>query len=89
MEPPAMDFIESLGALTLDHRLKRIMHHLLENAEEMYKALQLPFRPRWASTYLLLLEAQPCIYVLDFQKTGPFLPPQQLHPDLYIDFCQD
>src|SRR4051794_41933586 len=49
-----MDFIKELGALTLDHRFKRLMQRLLDEAEAIYRALELPVRPRWASTLLLL-----------------------------------
>ncbi|HKP28630.1 MAG TPA: MarR family transcriptional regulator [Gemmatimonadales bacterium] len=49
-----MDFIEELGALALDHRLRRMMDTLLSTAEEVYRARGLEFRPRWTSTYLLL-----------------------------------
>src|SRR3954471_4745937 len=49
-----MDFVKELGALTLDHRFKRLMQRLLDEAEAIYRALELPVRPRWASTLLLL-----------------------------------
>jgi len=49
-----VDFIEELGALTLDHRLRRLMEILLDTAEAVYEAQGLGFRPRWTSTYLLL-----------------------------------
>ncbi len=48
------DFVESLGALTLDHRFKRMMHRLLGEADEIYRALGLPIKGRWCSTLLLL-----------------------------------
>ena len=50
------DFVESLGALTLDHRFKRMMHRLLGEADEIYRALGLPIKSRWCSTLLLLEE---------------------------------
>jgi DNA-binding MarR family transcriptional regulator len=52
------DFVESLGALTLDHRFKRMMHRLLAEADDIYRALDLPIKARWCSTLLLLEEEQ-------------------------------
>jgi DNA-binding MarR family transcriptional regulator len=52
----AMDYLRQHGALVLDHRFRRLSEHLLKTAEEIYLALGLPFRARWASTYLLLEE---------------------------------
>jgi DNA-binding MarR family transcriptional regulator len=49
-----MDFVAQLGGLTLDHRFKRLMQRLLDEAETVYHALDLPIKPRWASTLLLL-----------------------------------
>jgi DNA-binding MarR family transcriptional regulator len=49
-----VDFVTQLGALTLDHRFKRLMQRLLDEAEAVYAALGLPLRPRWVSTLLLL-----------------------------------
>lgn len=54
-----MDYVRQLGALVLDHRFRRIMEQLLRAGEDCYTALELPFRARWASTYLLLEEAGP------------------------------
>lgn len=54
-----MDYVRQLGALVLDHRFRRLTEHFLRVGEECYDALQLPFRPRWASTYLLLEESGP------------------------------
>ena len=54
-----MDYIASLGALTLDHRLKRVMNHLLSEAERVYQMLDLPFKSKWVSTYLLLADDAP------------------------------
>ena len=48
------DFVEGLGALVLDHRLKRLMQRLLDAAAELYEAQGVPFKPRWVSTFLLL-----------------------------------
>ncbi len=52
-----MDYIRHLGALVLDHRFRRLTEHFLRVGEECYEALGLPFRARWASTYLLLEES--------------------------------
>jgi DNA-binding MarR family transcriptional regulator len=49
-----MDWIRELGVLALDHRCRRMTETLLRTAEEVYRALGLEFRPRWASTFLLL-----------------------------------
>lgn len=49
-----MDYVRQLGALVLDHRFRRLTEHFLKAGEECYEALALPFRARWASTYLLL-----------------------------------
>ncbi|HJU75398.1 MAG TPA: S41 family peptidase [Gemmatimonadaceae bacterium] len=49
-----MDYIGQLGALVLDHRFRRLTEHFLRVGEECYAELQLPFRARWASTFLLL-----------------------------------
>lgn len=49
-----MDHIESLGILVLDHRFKRLCEKLLDEAREVYQELNLPVKPRWTSTYLLL-----------------------------------
>ncbi len=54
-----MDYIRHLGALVLDHRFRRLTEHFLRVGEECYEALGLPFRARWASTYLLLEESGP------------------------------
>ena len=48
------DFVESLGALTLDHRFKRMLARLLAEADDVYRALGLPIKARWCSTLLLL-----------------------------------
>ncbi len=54
-----MDYIEKLGALVLDHRFKRMMNRLLSESERIYKARGLDFKPRWASTTLLLSQEGP------------------------------
>ena len=54
---PKPDFIESLGSLTLAHRLKRMVQRLLDESAEIHERLGLPIKPRWGST-LLLLEAE-------------------------------
>jgi DNA-binding MarR family transcriptional regulator len=54
-----VDYLRRLGALVLDHRFRRLTEHFLRVGEECYAALQLPFRARWASTYLLLEESGP------------------------------
>ena len=53
------DFIQELGILVLDHRLKRLMNRLLEAAEQVYEARGIDFKARWVSTYRLLAEASP------------------------------
>ena len=59
-----MDFVTELGALTLDHRFKRMMQRLLDEAEALYRSLDLPIKPRWVST-LLLLEKHGPLAVMD------------------------
>ena len=54
-----MDYVRHLGALVLDHRFRRLTEHFLRVGEECYRALDLSFRARWASTYLLLEESGP------------------------------
>ena len=54
---PEPDFVESLGTLVLAHRLKRTMLRLMEESAETHRRLDLPVKPRWIST-LLLLEAE-------------------------------
>ncbi|HEV8365637.1 MAG TPA: MarR family winged helix-turn-helix transcriptional regulator, partial [Gemmatimonadaceae bacterium] len=54
-----MDYVRHLGALVLDHRFRRLSENFLRTGEECYGALDLPFRARWASTYLLLEESGP------------------------------
>jgi DNA-binding MarR family transcriptional regulator len=51
-----MDFVNSLGALTLARRFYRMMNRLLDGHEAVYQALGLPIKPRWISTLLLLHE---------------------------------
>ena len=53
------DFVESMGALTLAHRFKRMMSRLLQEARIVYRELDVPIQPRWCSTLLLLHEAGP------------------------------
>lgn len=50
------DFVESLGALTFDHRFKRMLQRLLGEADDIYRSLGLPIKARWCSTLLLLEE---------------------------------
>jgi DNA-binding MarR family transcriptional regulator len=54
-----VDYVRHLGALVIDHRFRRLTDHFLRVGEECYEALDLPFRARWASTYLLLEESGP------------------------------
>ena len=54
-----MDYLRQLGALVLDHRFRRLTEQFLRAGEDCYAALELPFRARWASTYLLLEESGP------------------------------
>src|SRR5262245_38776874 len=54
-----MDFVKSLGALTLAHRFYRLMNRLLDAHEAVYRSLGLPIKPRWVSTLLLLHEHGP------------------------------
>ena len=54
-----MDFVESFGALTLDHRFKRLMHRLLDGANEVYATLGFPFKPRWQSTFSMIADFGP------------------------------
>jgi DNA-binding MarR family transcriptional regulator len=49
-----MDFVTSLGALTLAHRFHRMMNRFLDAHEAVYRSLGLPIKPRWISTLLLL-----------------------------------
>lgn len=49
-----MDFVQSLGGLTLAHRFYRMMNRLLDAHEAVYESLGLPVKPRWISTLLLL-----------------------------------
>ena len=53
------DYIQDLGMLVLDHRLKRLMLRLLEGAEQLYDALDFGFKPRWVSTYKSLATDAP------------------------------
>ncbi len=68
------DFVASLGALTLDHRFKRLMNRLLLEAETLYADLDLPLKPRWCST-LQLLESRGSLAVgeiaSELQMTSP------------------
>lgn len=48
------DYINQLGILALDHRLKRLMKQLLAAAEYVYEAQGVSFRARWMPTYMLL-----------------------------------
>ncbi len=54
-----MDYVKSLGALTLAHRFKRIMNRLIEDVDEVYQELGIPFKQRWTSTVHLLHEQAP------------------------------
>jgi DNA-binding MarR family transcriptional regulator len=54
-----MDFVRALGPLALDHRSRRVSELLLRTAEEVYRELGLPFRPRWTSTFLLVDQEGP------------------------------
>ena len=54
-----MDYVESFGALTLDHRFKRLMHSLLDQANAVYETLGYPFKPRWQSTFSMIAEEGP------------------------------
>jgi len=51
-----MDHIHSLGLRVLPHRLHRLVQRLLAEGEAAYEALELPFKPRWLSTYCYLDE---------------------------------
>jgi DNA-binding MarR family transcriptional regulator len=62
-----MDFINQLGALMLDHRFKRMMQRLLDEAEAIYSVLNIPIKPRWVST-LLLLEKHGPVAVMDIAE---------------------
>jgi len=48
------EFLRQLGPLVLDHRFRRMVETLVQTAEDIYERLGIPFRARWASTYLLL-----------------------------------
>lgn len=61
------DFVESLGALTLDHRFKRMMTRLLGEADDIYRELGLPIKSRWCST-LLLLEREGSLTVTELAE---------------------
>ena len=54
MSSDQADFVRELGALVLDHRLKRLMRRLLDEAEAVYESDGVSFKPRWVSTFLLL-----------------------------------
>jgi DNA-binding MarR family transcriptional regulator len=54
-----MDFVKTLGALTLAHRFYRMMNRLLEAHETVYASLDLPIKARWISTLLMLHEHGP------------------------------
>jgi DNA-binding MarR family transcriptional regulator len=62
-----MDFVKSLGALTLAHRFHRMMNRLLDEHEAVYRSLGLPIKPRWIST-LLLLEGHGPLAVTDIAE---------------------
>ena len=53
------DFITELGALVIDHRLRRIVDHLLDAQAQLYAEESIAFEPRWTSTFLLLEEKGP------------------------------
>lgn len=46
--------VRQLGSVVLARRLKRLAVTLLEGADEAYRALGIPFEPRWTSTYQTL-----------------------------------
>ncbi len=48
------DFITELGALVIDHRLRRIVDKLLSEQARVYADEGMTFEPRWTSTFLLL-----------------------------------
>ena len=53
------DYITRLGSLVIDHRLRRILDHLLEAQAQVYAQEDIHFEPRWTSTFLLLEEEGP------------------------------
>jgi DNA-binding MarR family transcriptional regulator len=53
------DYIRNLGELVLDHRFRRMMDVLLKEADRIYRAVDLPFKAKWASTYRILLSEGP------------------------------
>ena len=53
------DYISSFGALTLDHRFKRLMNYLLDQANAVYQEFGVPFRSRWQSTFTLIAQEGP------------------------------
>src|SRR5204863_7483807 len=53
------DYITSLGSLVIDHRLRRIVDHLLDAQAQVYADEQIAFEPRWTSTFLLLEQDGP------------------------------
>jgi hypothetical protein len=48
------DFVAELGMLVVDHRLRRIVDRLLAAQADVYAEQEIPFEPRWTSTFLLL-----------------------------------
>ncbi|MHC4990965.1 MAG: MarR family winged helix-turn-helix transcriptional regulator [Planctomycetota bacterium] len=49
-----LDYLPQLGMLVLDHRLKRLMLRLINDAQIVYDSQGLDFNARWVSTYCLL-----------------------------------
>ena len=56
---PKTDYITELGALALASRLRRLLHRLQSDGEQVYRSLNLHFKPKWFPVLHLLLNRSP------------------------------
>ncbi|HUV29826.1 MAG TPA: MarR family transcriptional regulator [Acidobacteriota bacterium] len=53
------DYIAELGALALASRLRRFLHRLQSDGEQVYQSLNLDFKPKWCPILHLLSNCSP------------------------------
>jgi DNA-binding MarR family transcriptional regulator len=56
---PETDYIARLGASALASRLRRLLHRLHSDGEQVYRDLNLDFKPKWFPFLHLLLKRSP------------------------------
>lgn len=54
-----VDYIAELDALAIASRLRRLLHRLISDAEQVYKNLNIDFKPKWFPIFHLLANRGP------------------------------